>query len=468
MGRRDQYPLPRQRLAAVYVVIIGAGEVGLHIAGILSQEGQKVALIERDPERLAKATEEVDALTVAGNGASRRVLLEANVRQADILIAVTDSDEVNMIACMAAKRVGVPLTVARIRNPDYLDSGEAISSEFTGIDYVIQPEAAVAEEIGKLADCPGALEVESFSGGQARMLEVEIAVGSPCARKAIADMSLPRQVVVTGVLSGDTISVPRGGTVLNPGDRVFLAGQPAAVTEAAAMMSLQTKAVKAAMVLGCNDVGIRVAMTLEARDIRLTVFEKDPARSAKAASLLNSALVLRDEGLEERTLIAEGIKDVDLFVAATGDDRLNILASLQAKRLGAARTIAVLERAEFSEILRTAGVDVAISPRRLTASAVLRLVRAGRVLNAAVLDKSAGEVLEFLVAENSPVVGVPLRDTRFPAGAVVGVLKRKEGVEVARGDTIPAVGDIAIVFAATDAIAAVEKLFTPRRFRLRR
>ncbi len=451
----------------MYFLIVGAGEVGLHIAEFLAQEGQKVALIDRDQTRLAEAAEGIDALTIPGNGASKRVLLEAGVDEADMLIAVTDSDEVNMIACMAGKRVGVPLTVARIRNTDYLDSTAEVSAEFTGIDYVIQPEAAVAEEVGKLADAPGALEVEVFAGGQATMIEVKIAPESPSAGKPIAEMQLPRQALVTGVLSGDTIVIPRGSTVLEPGDRVFLAGQPHAVREAAGMLCLKTRVVKKAMLLGCGNLGLLIARELESRGIRLTVFEKDPERAFVAASELGKALVLHDEGIKQDVLVAEGVGETDLFIAATGDDRLNILASLQAKRLGADRTIAVVERAQFSEIVEAAGVDVAISPRRLTASAVLRLVRAGKVVSAALLDKSAGEVLEISIPDNCPIVGVPLRETRFPAGAILGALKRPSGVEVARGDTVPAPGDIAIVFAATDAIGQVEKLFTPRRRGLR-
>jgi trk system potassium uptake protein TrkA len=452
----------------MYAVIVGAGEVGLHIAGFLCQEGQKVALVERDALRVAKVGEQLDVFAVVGNGASKRVLLDVDIGQADILVAVADSDEVNMIACMVAKSVGVPLTVARIRNADYLGSADSVSSEFTGIDHVIQPEAAVAEEIGGLADHPGALEVETFAGGQALMLEVKIAESSRYAGRALGEMDLPRQALVTGVLGGNTMIVPRGHTVLNPGDRVFLAGQPSAVREAAALLTMKTRMPKTAILLGCGDTGLPVARALESRGLRLTVFEKDYERSVAAASVLDRAMVLHDEGLAEGVLLAEGVRDVDMFIAATGDDRLNILASLQAKRLGADRAIAILERSEFSEVLEATGIDVAISPRRLTASAVLRLIRAGRVMSAAVLDKSAGEVLEFLVAEDSRVVGVPLREIPFPAGSILAILKRSDGVQVARGDTVPQAGDIAVVFAATDCVPAVEKLFVSRRPRLRR
>jgi trk system potassium uptake protein TrkA len=363
---------------------------------------------------------------------------------------------------MVAKRVGVPLTIARVRNADYLDSSQAVSTELTGIDYVIQPEAAVAEEIGKLTDFPGALEVESFAGGQVRMLEIQVDEKSPGAGKAIAEMGLPREVLVTGVLRGDTITIPRGDTVLKSGDRVFLAGQPAAVRAAAGSLSLKVRAPKTAILLGCGEIGLRAARVLEERGIRLKIFEKDYERAVAAASALNKALVLHDEGLSENILISEGIEDVDMFIATTGDDRLNILASLQAKRLGAERTISIVERAEFSDILQTMGIDVAISPRRLTGSAVLRFVRTGEVVSAALLDKSAGEVLELVVAANSPIAGLSLRECRFPADAILGVLVRGDEVHIAGGDSVPAAGDIAIVFASTESVPAVEKLFAPR------
>ena len=452
----------------MYIVIIGAGEVGLHIAGFLSQEGQKVALIDRDPERLAWAAEKVDALAVMGNGASKRVMTEASVKQAEIVVAVTDSDEVNMIACMAAKRVGVPLTIARIRNSDYLDSPESVSSEFIGIDYVIQPDNAVAQEVGRLAGYPGALEVETFASGQGLMLEVRVAADSKWAGKTIAEMDLSRDVLVCGILSGPSMRVPRGDTVLEPDTRVFLAGRPAAVQETAGILSLDTRVAKTAILLGCGHLGLPIAKTLEAKGIRLIAFENDSEKALEAASTLSKSLVLHHEGLAEEVLLANGVDDVDLFIAATGNDSLNLLASLQAKRLGARRTLAIQDRGEFSEILEASGVDVAIRPRRLTASAVMRHLRAGKVMSATLLDKSAGEVLEFLIPEGSPIVGVPLRDCDFPEGSILGVLKRGEGVEVARGDTVPRAGDIAVVFAATEAVAAVEKLFTARRFRSRR
>lgn len=444
----------------MYVVVVGAGEVGFHIAHMLTQEGHEVALIDRDPENLRRASEALDVLTILGNGASKKVLQQARVAKADILIAATDSDEVNMVACMAAKHVGVPLTIARVRNPDYLDNDSSVSTEFTGIDYVIQPEAALAEEVAKIAELPGALDVESFADGQVHMIEVQVDEHSKAVGKPLLKIGMPRNVLLTAVLRESEMTIPNGQTILRARDRVFLTGKRKGVLEAAAMLSKEMRPSRSAMLLGCGALGLQIATALEARGFRLTVFEKDYDRAVKAAEVLKRSLVLHDEGLDEAVLLREGVADVGLFIAATGDERLNMLSSLLAKRLGAGRTISVVDRAAFSAILETVGVDVALSPRRMTASRILRFVRSGTVLSASILDKSAGEVLEFMVRPESGIVDRRLQDSHFPDGAIVGALVQKDGVHIANGMSIPRAGDTAIVFALPAAVTEVERLFS--------
>lgn len=236
----------------MYVVVIGAGEVSFHIASILTQEGHEVALIDRDPESIRRASEELDALTILGNGASKRVLQQATVSRANILVAATDSDEVNMIACMAAKHVGVPLTIARIRNPDYLDEDASVSTEFTGIDYVIQPEMALAEEIAKIAELPGALDVETFANGQVHMIEVQVDEKSKAVDKPLLKIGMPKNVLLTAVLRENDMTIPTGQTILRARDRVFLTGKRQGVLEAAAILSPSMRVSKRAMLLGCG------------------------------------------------------------------------------------------------------------------------------------------------------------------------------------------------------------------------
>lgn len=449
-------------LVAMYAVIVGAGEVGFHIATILSQEGHEVAIIDRDRASFERASQELDVLALHGNGASRRVLEQASMGRADLLVAVTDSDEVNMIACMAAKRVGVALTVARVRNYDYIEDMRTLSTGFTGVDQVIQPEAAVADEVVKLAGFPGALDVETFAGGQVSVVEVEVHPQSADTAVPLRSLGLPEGVVVTALLRDSLASIPRGDSTLDPGDRVFLTGRPEAVIEAAARLSGQRDIPKKAMLLGCGDIGMRIARSLEERRIRLTIFEKDPLKAAEAAAELGRSMVIQDEGIDESVLVREGVGGCDLFLAATGDDKLNILAALMAKQLGAKRTISIVESGEFSRVVESVGVDVAISPRRMTASAILRYVRAGRVVSAAVLDKSVGEVLEFVVGSSSPVCGRRLAEVDFPKGAVVGALVRGEGVQIPDGRSELSDGDVAVVFTLPGSVRGVEKLFAPR------
>ncbi len=449
-------------LRAMYAVVVGAGEVGFHIAAILSREGHEVAVVDRDSEICRRAGEELDVLAVTGNGASRITLAQVGVDRADLLIAVTDSDEVNMIACMAAKQIGVPQTVARVRNQEYVDDVGGLAPGFAGVNHVIRPESAVADEVVKLALLPGALDVEMFAHDQVSMVEVQVDPASSVLGIPLRALRLPEGVLVTAILRDGQLSVPRGDSMLEARDRVFLTGEAEATIVAAGRLTGQHGVPKRAILMGCGEIGVRVALGLEERRVRLTVFEKDVDRAAIAAGTLRRSLVIHDEGIDEAVLIREGVEGADLFVAATGDDRLNILTALLAKQLGAKRTISIVERSEFSRILESVGVDVALSPRRMTASAILRFVRAGVVVSAAVLDKLSGEVLEFEVKATSPVCGRRLADVEFPEGAIVGALVHEDRVGVPDGRTEPVEGDVAVVFALPKAVRGVEKLFAPR------
>ncbi len=449
----------------MYAVIVGAGEVGFHIATILSEEGHDVAVIDRSQEAFHKASQELDVLAIQGNGASRRVLEQVNIGKADLLIAVTNSDEVNMIACMAGKRVGVAQTIARVRNPEYIEDFQTLSTGLSGIDHVIQPEAAVADEVARLATIPGVLDVESFAGGQVWVLEANIDSRAPSAGTALHQLSLPKGAIITGILRHGVTTIPRGGAFIEPGDRVFVAGRPEIAAKAVAHLTGEHEPARRAVLLGCGEIGMGVAVALEKQHVRLTIFEKNPQRAAEAAAALRRTRVLSDEGIDEKVLVAEGVTGADLFIAATGDDRLNILSSLMAKQLGAKRTISVVERSEFSRVVESVGVDVAISPRRMTASAVLRFVRAGQVTSAAVLEKSAGEVLEFMVSDRSPVCGRELMQVDFPQGAIVGAVVRDHEVHIPDGHFQLRQGDLAVVFTAEEAVRRVEKLFASRQGR---
>jgi len=304
--------------------------------------------------------------------------------------------------------------------------------------------------------------VETFAGGQVWVLEANIGPHAPSAGVAVHQLDLPKGAIITGILRQGVTTIPRGGAFVEPGDRVFVAGRPEIAKQAVAHLTGEHERTKRALLLGCGEIGLGVALALEKQHVRLTIFEKDPQRAAEAAAAVHKARVLSDEGIDEKILAAEGVSGVDLFIAATGDDRLNILSALMAKQLGAKRTISVVERSEFSRVVESVGVDVAISPRRMTASAVLRFVRAGEVTSAAVLEKSAGEVLEFMVADRSAICGRQLMDVQFPSGAIVGAVVRDHEVHIPDGHFLLQSGDLAVVFTAEESVRKVEKLFASR------
>jgi trk system potassium uptake protein TrkA len=354
------------------------------------------------------------------------------------------------------------LTVARVRNQEYIEDVRTLSTGFTGVDHVIQPELAVADEVIKLAAIPGALDVETFAGGDVSVVEVAVDPDSPFLGKTLRSLALPEGVLVTAVVRNGEAAVPRGDNTLLGRDRVFLTGEAEAVHAAAASLTGQQGGAKRAILLGCGEIGMRIALGLEERRVKLTVFEKDAGRAARAAGLLRRSMVILDEGIDETVLLREGVDGCDLFIAATGEDRLNILTALMAKQLGARRTIAVVERSEFSRVVESLGVDVAISPRRMTASAILRFVRGGSVVSAAVMDKSVGEVIEFAVKSGCPVCGRTLAEVDFPRGALVGAVVRRDEVHIPDGRTEVREGDVAVVFTLPESTRAVEKLFAPR------
>lgn len=246
----------------MYVVIVGAGEVGFHIASVMISEGHEVALVDRDPANFRRASEELDALVLLGNGASKKILREAHIARANILVAVTDADEVNIVACMAAKHVGAPVTIARIRNPDYLDEGRSLSAEFVGIDQIIQPEGVVADEIARLADFPGALDVVSFAGDQAVMVEIDVSPQSTGVGRSLAEVGLPRNMLLTAILHGEDMTIPNGESVLRPHDRAFLVGKREGILEAMKILCAHTGRPRKAHLIGVGEMGLHIALAL--------------------------------------------------------------------------------------------------------------------------------------------------------------------------------------------------------------
>ena len=441
-------------------VIIGAGEVGLNTARMLSEEGHDVVLIEQDEALVERASEQLDALVVHGNGASPRLLIEAGIKESDLLVAASSSDEANIIACLGAKARGVPRTVARIHNTDYYDSQEPFARDMLGIDFPIHTEQMAAEEIKAALLVPGAINVDTFAEGSIEVAEVIVNEGSPAVGRALKDVRLPGGSLIVGVVRRGEALVPRGDTVLELRDHVLLISARRGITEVVKAVATDTAPVREVTIYGGGRIGLRLALALEGVGISVRVIERDEARARYVASRLRRGFVLHDEGISRDFLLQERVDKTDAFVAVTGDDRANLLAAMYARQLGARTTIAGVSRGEFAPLADALGVDLTISPRMLAAEAILRFVRKGEVINVALLESGA-EMIELGVPESCRVAGRPLSKVGFPRGAIVGALLRDGDVIIPTGEEVLRPGDDAVVFTVEDAVDDVERLFAP-------
>ncbi len=442
------------------VIIVGTGEVGFNTALMLSREEHDVVLIEQDETLVERATEQLDALTIQGNGASPRLLAEAGVKKSDLLIATTNSDEVNIIACLAAKAQGVPRTVARLHNPDYYDPREPIERDMFKIDFVIHTEQMAAEEIREALLVPGATNVETFAEDRIEVAEVILNAGSPIVGLPVRDIELPEQSLIVGIVRNGEALVPRGDTVLGARDHVFLIGEQRHIGRIVGAVTTETATVREVMIFGGGRIGLRLALALEQVGISVKVIERDEARARYVASQLNKGLVLHEDGTSQDLLLQEGIDRMDAFVAATGDDRANLLAAMYARRLGARQTIAGISRGEFAPLADALGVDITISPRLLAAGAILRFVRRGDVVAVTLLESGA-EMMELRVPRGSHVADRPLSKVGFPQGALVGAILREGKVIIPSGREAMKPGDDAVVFTLQEDVSKVERLFAP-------
>lgn len=441
-------------------VIIGAGEVGLNTARMLSEEGHDVVLVEQDEVLVERASEQLDALVVHGNGASPKLLIEAGIKDSDLLIAASSSDETNIIACLGAKARGVARTVARIHNPDYYDPKETFTRDMLGIDFAIHTEEMAAEEIKAALLVPGAINVDTFAEDSIEVAEVILNEGSPAVGRALRDVRLPGQSLIVGVVRRGEALVPRGDTVLELRDHVLLISGRQGINEVVKAVATDTAPVREVTIYGGGRIGLRLALALEGVGISVRVIERDEARARYVASRLRRGFVLHDEGISRDFLLQERVDRTDAFVAVTGDDRANLLAAMYARQLGARTTIAGVSRGEFAPLADALGVDLTISPRMLAAEAILRFVRKGEVINVALLESGA-EMIELRVPETCRVAGRPLSRVGFPAGAIVGALLRDGDVIIPTGEEVLRPGDDAVVFTVEDAVDEVERLFAP-------
>lgn len=411
------------------VIVIGAGEVGQNVANTLSGGGHDVTVIDGDASRVAKLQNDLDALILHGNGASPRMLQQLNAGGADLLLAVTQSDEVNTIAALSAHLMGTERTVARVRDEDYFGTDDSFAHDVLGIDFVIHPERATAEDLAEAIRLPGAVRVEYFGDGRIAVAECIVTPTSTLVDCSVADRRLVRPHYIVGYVRKGVASTAGPEDHMLVGDRVLVAAAREDIAVVVADLSGGgPRHVRDVLIFGGGRVGFPLARRLEAYgDLGVTVLERDESRARYIAERLPRSTVLHEEGVGKEELLRHSVDRVGAFVACAGDDRSNLLAALHAQQLGARLCMAVVSRQEFVPLVAAMGIDVAYSPRLATAEAILRFVR-GEQVRAMHLLFSGAELLELYVERGSEIDGVELARFRIPNGGQAAALLRDEKV----------------------------------------
>ncbi|HUE73027.1 MAG TPA: Trk system potassium transporter TrkA [Pirellulaceae bacterium] len=445
------------------VIVVGTGEVGFHIAERLSKEGHNVTVIEKNSTKESLLKAKLDALVVRGNGASAEVLEQAGIARADLFVAVTDQDEVNLVASMLAHECGTKRIIARIKSLEYTSVEWAQHARKLGIDLLISPQNVVAEEIYRIVSYAAASEAAEFAGGRVVFLGYAIGRGSPLAGITLKEMAGIRGVyrmVITAIARKHETIIPRGEDAIQEGDIVYFVCTKQDLPAINYLFDLEKTPTKSVFILGGDRIGEALARKLTALAYRVKLIERDAAQCERLAGELDGVAVLNTEGTDIETLKHEGISSCDAYLAVTANEQTNILCSLLAKSYGAKRAIALVDRHEFVTLAPSLGVDACVSPRLATASAILRYVRPTGIASLATIEHSNAEVLEVVIPVDSGIVKRPLKEIAVPSGAIIGVIVRGDQVVIPSGEDHLEADDHVIVFTLPQAIARVEQYFS--------
>jgi trk system potassium uptake protein TrkA len=436
----------------VRVIVIGAGQVGESIASDLDGD-HDVVVLERDPERVEELTYDLDVLAVQGDGTSLEMLEEVGVDEADMVIASTDVDETNIVACSTVAAISDAFTVARVKKTGYLETWQRSQHAF-GVDLMVCTNLLASTEIVRVIGLPAARDVEPFAGGLVQMAEFEVAEGCEIAGYTVRDADRYDALTFVGLFRGDEVVIPHGETRIHAGDRLVVVGPPDSVRRFAGSVADDDdrRGVEEVVVVGGSAIGFQVAASLADRGINVRMIERDRERAREIAEDLPDVMVLESDATDPEFLEREHVGNADAVVSALNSDERNLLACLLAKRTGAARAVSVVDTYRYIEVFETVGVDVAVSPRRVVAEEITRLTRGGGAENVAILEADQAEVMEFEIGRDSLLAGRPIHESiaDLPSEVVIGAIARNGEVVVPRGDTVIEVGDHVVAFTAAE------------------
>jgi len=449
------------------IIILGAGQVGASMADILASEANDVTLVDIDATHLRTLQDRLDIRTVVGNASFPMILSQAGAEDADLLLAVTNSDEINMVACaVAGCRFHTPTKIARIRATEYLNCKEMFGPKAIPVDVLISPEKVITEHISRLIEYPSALQVLGFAGGRIQLVSVRAYEGGPLVGHPLKELRehMPKvDTRVAAIYRGNEVVIPKADTVIEPGDEVFFVAARRNIASVISEMRRLEKSVNRVMLAGGGNIGFRLARELEDKNYNVKLVERDRRRAELIADGLDETVVLYGDAADEEMLVQENIQSMDVFCAVTNNDEANILSAMLAKRLGARRVMALINRSVYVDLFERSEIDLVISPRTVTVGGILAHIRRGDIVAVHSLRGGRAEAIEAIAhgdESSSKVVGRGVRDLPLPPGTGIGAILRDDRVLIAHKDTVIQSGDHVILFVVDKKhIAEVERLF---------
>ena len=451
---------------AIYmkIIIAGAGEVGFHLAKLLSFESQDITLIDNKKSNLNIAENQLDIKTIEGNSASISVLKEANVENCDLVVSLTTSETTNFTTCFLAKQLGAKRTIARISNSEFIEGSQEIDFGSIGIDELISPESLATEEIKLLIHESAFNNSHDFEDGILKMMGVKLEKNAPFVGKTVMESAsvypgvhfMPIAIKKEG---SDNTIIPRGDTVFDLGDQVYFITNHKGLTELYDLLGTEKQNIENIMILGAGRIGSKLARDLSSEGLNVKIIEIDKEKANNLAEELNNVMMLNVDGRNVDLLVEENLENMDAFIATTGNSETNIMSCLMAKSKNIKKTIALVENMDYFNLSQSIGIDTLINKKLLAANDIIRFVRKGDVVELAKLNNMDAEIVEFNVSENSKVLNKKIVNLNFPREAIIGgVIRNDEGL-IVLGDFEIQLGDRVLVCSSPEALSKVESLF---------
>ncbi len=443
------------------ILIIGAGEVGFHLSKKLSAEKHNITILEKDPNQAHRAEEQLDARVVIGSGSSFEDLKVAKIDQIEIIVALSNIDEVNLLACHYAKKLNIPHKIARVRNPEFVEPDFILSKEELGVDMLIHPEKETANAIVRLIKQSSATDIVEFSGGQIQLMGIRLERNSSILNRQLKEIWAEYRNLAARIVAinrKERTIIPGGNDILIAGDQIFIICDKKSISQVVQITGKENVIIQNIMILGGGLIGLYVARQLE-DNMNIKIIESRSDKSEEIADFLKKALVIHGDGTDMDLLAVEGIIDMDSFIAVTGDDETNIISTLMARHLRVPRTIALVNKTEYLPITPTIGMDAVVSKKLLTVNAILRFIQKSTLERIASIPGIEAEIIEIIAQNHSKITKKPLKNVQFPHFAIVGAVQRNKEVLIPTGDTQIKSGDRVVIFTIPNALSAVEKLF---------